>query len=64
MTNTHVQMVQMSKFRWNLVSPTGSVMVESVLLASKQAAEDWARAYLSSFPSWGLILIPLSKGSV
>lgn len=54
-------MKQMSRYRWDLIAPSGVLLVEGIYLPHRQAAEDWAKAYLSSWPTWKLKLVLMDK---
>lgn len=52
-----VKMIQVSKHRWDLVSPKGTTMVEGIILDSHFKAEEWVRGYISGYPSWKYVIM-------
>lgn len=56
---TKVFMVQQGRYRWRLQAESGTILVDDLSMASVKHAEDWARSYVSSFPSWALVIRPL-----
>ncbi len=59
-----VRMIQVSRYRWNLVAPKGSVMVEGLLCSSSYEAEEWVKKYVSSWPTWSYEVITRQEKSV
>ncbi len=53
-----LKMVQMSKYRWNLISPKGPIIKDDLLFANAHKAEEWVKSYVSSFQTWEYIVIP------
>jgi len=47
-----VKMTRVGKNRWDLVGPKGNVISGDLLLYSKIEAEEWVKAYISSFLGW------------
>ena len=52
-----IKLIQRTKFRWDVVSTSGHMMVEGVYFASTKHATDWAKAYISSWPAWTYELV-------
>lgn len=52
-----VTMLQVSKHRWNLISPKNTMMVEGLLLESQFKAEEWVRNYISGFSDWTYVIL-------
>lgn len=52
-----VTMNQVSKYRWQLLSPTGAIMLDDLLMASSYKAEEWVKSYISSFPCWSYVIV-------
>jgi len=48
-----VRMVQTSKYCWQILSPSGKVIVDSIFLNDASQARDYVKAYVSSFTGWG-----------
>lgn len=57
MKDKTVKMIQVSKHRWDLVSPSGAVLVEGVQLDSPFRAEEWVRSYISSYNGWSYVIM-------
>src|SRR6202161_1305979 len=47
-----VTLKQVTPYRWELISPTGVIMVDTLLFASPWHAEDWLQKYLTTWPTW------------
>lgn len=58
MIDKRVRMVQISPYRWQLISPKGHVLVDDILANNKRDAEAWAKSYISSFHGWEIQLEP------
>ncbi len=56
-----IKLVQIGLYKWNLVSPTGHVMVEDKQATTVKEAVDWAKAYISSHPHWMLDVVTMEK---
>ncbi len=52
MNDKTVKMIQVSKHRWDLVSPKGTVLTEGIILDSPFKAEEWVKSYISSYTGW------------
>ncbi len=50
--NKHVIMKEVGNNRWDLIGPKGNVISGDILLYSKVEAEEWVKAYISSFIGW------------
>lgn len=48
----HVRLIQVNKYRWNLLGPKDNVMVEGLQLHTKVDAENWVKAYISSWTDY------------
>lgn len=46
-----VTMKQVSKYRWELIGPNG-LMLDDLYFGDKVKAENWVRAYISSWNNW------------
>jgi len=58
---TILKMVQVGTSRWQLLAPNGKVLVDDVPAYSEYEAEMWAKAYVSSYPSWDVDIVPMKK---
>ncbi len=56
-----LKMVQINKYRWKLVAPKGHILVEDLSLGSPYLAEEWVKAYISSWTTYSYVII-LMKG--
>lgn len=57
---TIVRMVQTSRYNWHIESPDGKVVMKSDLtFHNKSQAEDYIKRYVSSYPNWRYVLVPL-----
>ena len=50
--NRHVRLIETGNNRWDLIGPKGNPIAEDILLYSKVEAEEWVKAYISSFLNW------------
>lgn len=58
-----IRIVQKTKFRWDITAmPLGHVMIEGLYFASPKHAHDWAKAYISSWPTWSYEVV-LKEGA-
>lgn len=55
---TKVYMVQLNKLDWELRAGSGKILVEGLKMGSRHEAEQWVRAYISSYPSWTYQMVP------
>lgn len=55
-----VKMVQVSQYKWKIVSDRGIVLQEPIYIASIKA-EEYIKAYISSYQGWGYEVKPLRK---
>lgn len=55
-----VLMVQTYGYRWKITTVDGKVITDDILIPAHQA-EDYVRAWVSSFQSWTYEVIPLAK---
>lgn len=51
-----VSLVQVGPYRWKLISPTGHVMVDDLMLQPHRA-EEWVKGYISSFNGWNYKIV-------
>lgn len=54
-------MKQMTRNRWRIESWQGKILLDDIILTTAYDAEMFIKAYISSFPSWGYILITKDK---
>lgn len=54
-----VLMIQESKNRWRIESEKGIVLQSDIRLGTVFEAEDYIKAYISSFLNWTYIMKPL-----
>ena len=54
-----LKIIQCSKHKWRVEGPKGNVLTEDLTLNSKFAAEDYIKAYISSFNSYYYVVVPL-----
>jgi hypothetical protein len=47
-----VRMIETSKNRWELQGPKGNTISENIPVNSKIEAEEWVKAYISSYSNW------------
>lgn len=47
-----VLMIQESRYRWKLVAPKGHTMLDNLYFSNAFKAEDWVKAYISTWPTW------------
>jgi hypothetical protein len=59
MNNKYLKLIQISRYRWKLVSYKGHVIVDEVMVTSSYKAEEWCKQYISSFPGWDYEIIPM-----
>lgn len=53
-----VKLVQTSRYHWHLESPKGTIMVDNLSFDSIWKAEDWVKAYVSSYNDWSYVIKP------
>ncbi len=51
-SSKHVKMTEVGRNRWDLIGPKKNVIVGDLLLYSKTEAEEWVKAYISSYSGW------------
>jgi hypothetical protein len=56
-----VLMVQVNKFKWRIESPMGFIITDDIIVENKILAEDFVRAWASSFVGWNYKVIPLEE---
>jgi hypothetical protein len=61
MVNKCLKMVQINSYKWLLRAPKGHVLVEDLLFASTIEAEDWCKAYISSWQDYSYEIISNKK---
>lgn len=54
-----LNMMQVAKFKWNIVSQKGHIIKTDIFCQNKRAAEDYIRAYISSFYGYDYKVYPL-----
>ncbi len=52
-----IKMIQVTKYRWKVISDSGNIILDDLLLASPYHAEEWIKSYISSFAGWKYLLI-------
>lgn len=50
--NKSVTLKQVSLYRWELVAPLGHVLIDDLLFASPYKAEEWVKAYITTWNDW------------
>lgn len=53
----HVRMTEVANNRWDLLGPKGNPIASDILLYSRVEAEEWVKAYISSFIGWSYEII-------
>ncbi len=53
---TCIRIVQQTKYRYTVLTPAGHVLIEEITFATPFKASEWARNYVSTWPSWGFKL--------
>jgi hypothetical protein len=61
MRDKKVRLIQKNKNRWELVSPTGHVMLDNLQFYSEYEAVNWCKSYVSSFNDWRFELVLLKE---
>lgn len=61
MASKKVRMVEVSKNRWELLGPRGNTIAEGMIVNSRSEAEEWVKAYISSFLGWSYDIISLEE---
>jgi hypothetical protein len=57
-----VQMIQISKSEWKIVTYKGKVLQFDIHLHNLDAAEQYIKNYVSSFVDWTYEVVPLKEG--
>jgi hypothetical protein len=60
-TYSVVKMIQMSQYGWKIVSQKGNVLQEGIYFANLSKAEEYIKAYISSYLNWTYEMVPLTK---
>lgn len=50
---------QLSKHRWEIVSPNGHIVMSDVMLQSPNEAKEFIKNYISSFINWSYEVQPM-----
>ncbi len=50
--NKHVKLIETGNNRWDLIGPKGNPIASDILLYSRSEANEWVKAYISSFMGW------------
>jgi len=61
MKNKCVDMVQISKCKWQIRSHRGTILVNSITIGNPIDAEEYVKNYISSFLDWTYNVIPIHK---
>ncbi len=56
-----VYMRQVGRYRWQLESEHGKILLDDLSMASAYHAETWAKSYVSSFQCWALVIKPIEE---
>lgn len=56
-----VNMVQISRYNWEIKSQSGNVVQSELYFHNNHQAEQYIKNYISSFSNWHYKLIPLPK---
>lgn len=57
--NNHVRLVETNRNRWDLIGPKGNPIASNIFLYSRIEAEEWVKAYISSFSNWTYEIVKL-----
>lgn len=53
----HVKMTMVSPNVWDLIGPKGNIISGDMRLYSQYEAEEWVKAYISSFIGWTYAIV-------
>jgi len=56
-----INIVQVSKNRWKLETQDQVLILDDIMLYSIREAEDYAKAYISTWASWDFNVIPMEE---
>lgn len=56
-----VKMIQISKYEWNIVSDKGYLLQNHIYFASMDKAEEYVKAFISSYNGWSWQMMPLKS---
>ena len=62
MDNKGIKLIQKTKYRWEVTSLSGHMIVDNIHFPNAYHAEMWAKAYVSSWNDWTYQLI-LKEGA-
>ena len=51
-------MIETSKNRWELQGPKGNTISDNISVNSRTEAEEWVKAYISSYSGWLYEIVP------
>ena len=57
MNSKLVKMTMVSPNIWDLIGPKNNVIVGDLRLYSQYEAEEWVKAYISSFFGWSYVIV-------
>lgn len=55
-------MIQTSKHKWKLETPSGKVLVDDIVINNAYDAELYVKSFISSFLGWDYEVKPIKKG--
>ena len=56
---TLIKMIQTSKYKWQLTTDNGIILLDGISLDNIYDANEYAENYVSSFIGWDFIVIPM-----
>jgi hypothetical protein len=59
-TLVKVFMIQVTDYKWQLTHESGNILVDDVFMPGRFMAEEYARAFVSSYQNWTyeMVLLP------
>lgn len=56
-----VKMIQRSRHKWYIETEKGFVLAEDINLCNTYEAESYVKNYISSYPNWSYVIIPIAR---
>jgi hypothetical protein len=61
MSNKTVKMIQVFKCNWKIENLKGDTLKDNITVGTLYEAEQYVKAYVSSFMNWNYEMVPLKK---
>jgi hypothetical protein len=61
MPTLRLDMIQLSKYHWHIVSPKGHIIQNNLSFSNRYRAEEYVKNYISSYVNWSYTVITLEE---